>query len=313
MNKNLYKEYCDLNKVPLFYTPMWLDMVAKNQWDYTCIKENNKIQAILPYVKRKNSLVMPFLTPFLGPYYTINRNKYYNQLSDEHKYYEELIKKLPDFDYFEQRFNHNISNWLSFYWNGFSQTTKYTYIIQDISDSDLIWNNLRENIRREIRKSIKKGIKIHFENTTNNLFEFSRKNIERQGIKIPYTKDFFNNLVSKCVINNCGKVLVAKHDNSIIGAVFIVYDNHTAYYLAGGVDQNYRTSGTMSLLLWEAINDMSRKVKSFDFEGSMLNGVERFFRSFGAKQIPYFEITKINSRKLKAKKILNEVKTILWK
>jgi len=30
----------------------------------------------------------------------------------------------------------------------------------------------------------------------------------------------------------------------------------------------------------------------FDFEGSMIEPVERFFRSFGAQRVPYFGITK---------------------
>jgi hypothetical protein len=33
-------------------------------------------------------------------------------------------------------------------------------------------------------------------------------------------------------------------------------------------------------------------VKRFDFEGSMLPQIEPGFRGFGAKQLPYFSITK---------------------
>jgi hypothetical protein len=63
----------------------------------------------------------------------------------------------------------------------------------------------------------------------------------------------------------------------------------------------------MSLLMWEAIQRSSRSSKEFNFEGSMLEEVERFFRGFGAKQVPYFIIKKTNSRILKIKGFLSDI------
>ena len=45
----------------------------------------------------------------------------------------------------------------------------------------------------------------------------------------------------------------------------------------------------------KAIKFSSEVTKQFNFEGSMIKPIERFFRAFGAKQIPYFEISKSNS------------------
>ena len=73
---------------------------------------------------------------------------------------------------------------------------------------------------------------------------------------------------------------------------FIVWQNSSAYYIAGGGDPVFRSSGAHSLVLWEAIRQVSRYTGKFDFEGSMLPGVERFFRGFGAVQTPYFMITR---------------------
>lgn len=53
------------------------------------------------------------------------------------------------------------------------------------------------------------------------------------------------------------------------------------------------------LLIYEAIKFASQVTAKFDFEGSMLEPVERFFRAFGATQKPYFQIKKENSRILK--------------
>jgi hypothetical protein len=55
----------------------------------------------------------------------------------------------------------------------------------------------------------------------------------------------------------------------------------------------------MSLLLWEAINKSAKKAKAFNFEGSMIEPIERYFRAFGGKLTPYFEIKKTSSKFLK--------------
>ena len=64
----------------------------------------------------------------------------------------------------------------------------------------------------------------------------------------------------------------------------------------GGGDPKLRKSGATSLLLWEAINRQPLGVQVFDFEGSMIEPIERFFRAFGAVQTPYFEITHVKSK-----------------
>jgi len=76
----------------------------------------------------------------------------------------------------------------------------------------------------------------------------------------------------------------------------------------GGGAPDLRNSGATSLCMWEAIQFAATVTKSFDFEGSMLETVERFFRAFGAKQTPYFAISKINSKLLKTYRFLQEMR-----
>ena len=78
--------------------------------------------------------------------------------------------------------------------------------------------------------------------------------------------------------------------------IYIVWDENSVYYLMGGGDPLLRRSGATSLCMWEAILFAASLKKSFDFEGSMLEPVERFFRGFGADQIPYFSISRTPSK-----------------
>jgi hypothetical protein len=65
-----------------------------------------------------------------------------------------------------------------------------------------------------------------------------------------------------------------------------------ASYLMGGSDPSLRTSGAMSLLMWEAIKFAGQVARRFDFEGSMLRPVERFFRAFGGRQVSFPRLTR---------------------
>ena len=49
-------------------------------------------------------------------------------------------------------------------------------------------------------------------------------------------------------------------------------------------------------LIWELIKYLSDKTVSYDFEGSMDEGIEYFYRSFGGEQTPFFQVVKYRNR-----------------
>ena len=57
-------------------------------------------------------------------------------------------------------------------------------------------------------------------------------------------------------------------------------------------DSSLRSSGATSLMVWHLIRFTAERSAIFDFDGSVLQPVERFFRGFGAKQVPYHWIMK---------------------
>ena len=48
--------------------------------------------------------------------------------------------------------------------------------------------------------------------------------------------------------------------------------------------------------MWELIRRAAKHVTRFDFEGSMLPGVEHYFRKFGGRQETYFQVTRTSAR-----------------
>jgi hypothetical protein len=289
----------------IFQQPWWLEAVAPGSWGEVIIEKGGQIYARLPYViKRKYGLKvmdMPPLTLHLGPWLRAFPGKYANRISEEHQLMAELIENLPSFDVFQQNFHFSITNWLPFYWKGFQQTTHYTYRINNLSDISLIWESFRENIRRDIRKAESRfNLRIRTDLPVDAFIPLNIQTFERQGRNLPYPESLIRRLDAACVEHNARKIFIAEDKLGRHHAgVYIVWDEQSAYYLMGGGHPTLRSSGATSLCMWEAIQFAATVTKSFDFEGSIIEPIERFFRSFGAQQTPYFQVVKINSLPLR--------------
>ena len=284
---------------PLFSQSWWLDAVAPGTWNEVLIEKGGALYARLPYVSRRKwglrILDMPPLTQSLGPWLRPYEGKYTSRLAEEKELMAELIERLPAFDIFQQRFHSSITNWLPFYWKGFEQTTRYSYAIERLTDLDSIWEELDKSVRTSIRKAEKEVI-VRDDLGLDKFIALEELVFKRQGKVLPYSVDLLERLDEACQAHSCRRIFFAEDAHgSIHAAAYIIWDDQSAYYLMGGGDPELRGSGASSLCLWESIKFAGGVTNCFDFEGSMLEDVEHFFRAFGAKQKPYFEVRKFNS------------------
>ena len=108
--------------------------------------------------------------------------------------------------------------------------------------------------------------------------------------------------------NNSGKIIYACGDEKIYSAIFFIWDKNSGYNLITANDPDFKKSGTLSLLIYEAMIFLSDKTRTYDLEGSMNENYEFSYRQFGGRQQQYFYITKTNSLLLKIFKTFNDLK-----
>ncbi len=284
----------------IFQEPWWLDAVAPDAWDAVEIERGGRIIARLPYLLKQRFglriISQPPLTQTLGPWLISSTAKYGKRLGQEKDLMEALISGLPRHDYFRQSFHYSITNWLPFYWKGFTQTTRYTYIIESLDDTDRLWGRLLANIKTDIRKA-RKSLEIARGLEIDHFIHLLKMTFSRQGMKLPYSEDLVKSIYQACQKRDAVEIFYAKDAKERVhGAAFIVWDQRSAYYLMSGSDPDLRNSGAMSFVMWEAILFAATVTKRFDFEGSMIQPVERFFRAFGAVQYPHFSVSRMNQR-----------------
>lgn len=302
--KELYKQLCAKEpSIPIFSQDWWLDATAGSaNWDIALVEAHGDITACMPYASRHRAglriSTVPPLTYCLGPWLRSSDAKHATQISRQKEVLEKLIALLPPFDHFKQQWHYTQTNWLPFFWHGFEQTTYYTYLLSLLCDEKTLWQGLQENIRREIKKATSRGgLKVRDDLPVSDFFPLNKLVFDRQKMTMPYSEEQIATIDQACAQQNQRKIFIAQDTQGVLHAgVYLIWDKNSAYYLMGGSDPAHRNSGAMSLCMWEAIKFASTVTRHFDFCGSMIEPVERFVRSFGGVQTPYFTVSRTPSK-----------------
>jgi hypothetical protein len=208
----------------------------------------------------------------------------------------ELIAQLPRFDLFQQTFAPSLTNWLPFYWEGFQQTTFYTYRIESLTDLDEVWGAFHKTVRTDIRKA-EQSMAVDCEPNLPQCLDLVRASYLRQRLGFAVPEDLVRRLDHACALRDTRRMFFTRDARGVaLAVVYLVWDDRSAYYLMGGRDSALLSSGAVSLAMWQAIQFASTVTRMFDFEGSVREPIERFFRGFGPCQVPYFRVTKMNRR-----------------
>ena len=286
----------------VFGEPWWLDAVCgPGGWDEVRVESDGRLEARLPFVcmrRRGLKIVgMPPLTQKLGPWFAPVNGRDSSALSRQRELTNELIGALPSHDVFRQCFHSEITNWLPWYWKKFDQTTRYSYVLSAGSGLEALWDGMQSKIRGDVRKATaRSALEMRHDLGVDALLELCRKTANRQG-RAALPSEIVKRIVAAAEASKAGKAYFAVDATGAPhAAVFMVWDDRRAYYILGGGDPALRNSGAHSFLLWEAIKDATTVSRIFDFEGSMVPSIERFFRGFGASQEPYSCVSRISSR-----------------
>ena len=191
----------------LFEQPWWLDAVAPGNWDAATVTSDGEIIGRLPYVRMRRCgltiLGQPPLTQFLGPWIKPGAGTPYERLEREHTILRMLIGKLPKHDVFVQDFHHSMTNGCAFRWGGFSETVRYTYVLDGLDDHDGIWAGFRQELRTRIRKA-ERHLVVRAIDDVELFIALNRMTYARQGMAMPYSAELIRRLDAACGARGCG-------------------------------------------------------------------------------------------------------------
>lgn len=301
--KERYIQWAQTTDLPLFVRPGWLNAVAP-MWDVALVENDGAIIAALPYCYKKGipgfRIYMPFLTPYIGPQIVYPEGqKYSNRISHQRNMVDELLAQLPEAASIEYRTDPTWTNGLSFQWAGLQQTVRYTHIIEDTADTEQVFSNFQDKLRGHIRKA-GKHLQVRQAETIGLLYDMLQSSYASKGDKIPIEKSYVEGIWKAVQQNGWGTVLEAvNEEGEVQAAVLLVWDHKRCYYLMSAIDHTKKERGAKAMLIWEGIKMASAKGLAFDFEGSIVPDIQRFFNSFGGTLTPYYQFERTSSSVLK--------------
>jgi hypothetical protein len=266
------------------YANSWyLDIVADKNWDVLVL---NDYEAVMPLPKRKKYFInYIFLPPWIQQLGVFSSNEISENLIKS--FIHEIPKKFKLIDIFfnsENFFRHK------------DLALRVNYILS----LNKPYEAIIKNYKKGRKSSIKQAQKIDLEVVENynhieivNLFKIN-KGAKLNKSSVDY--NILNALIETALLLNMAECLaVLNKKKELIGGALFLKNNQRFTYLFSSINNEGREKQAMSLLIDYVVKKFSNSKYIFDFEGSMINDIALFFKSFGAEKETYYHF---NSKRI---------------
>lgn len=281
----------------IFNSVPWIQLYGNNLELYGIFDKDQKLIAAFYLYKTKmfglTYYKNPPYTPHIGWCYKNKASNKANALTFD----KNLIAELADFinslkaGLYTLAMPYTLNDAQPFVWKKFKTVPNYTYHLDLGLSTEELLQNMSADKRNSLKKAEKDGIKttlvedyIEVERLILKTFSRKQKSIDEAFVK-KILHDFAKSENSFAFVSSLNGIPIS--------TAFCIFDKTTCYYLLGGYDNENKHQGAGVSSIWNAIQHAKGKgLTAFDFEGSMLPEVEKFFRGFGGDLIPYYTINK---------------------
>ncbi len=167
------------------------------------------------------------------------------------------------------------------------------YILPLGDDYKTLFKNFSKGRKSSITQAEKFGLTLQESKDYEPIIKLFKQN---RGLNIEVTETAYSKLerlLLKANELNQLKIIEAySKSNQLIGGAFFILSKHRITYLFSAINQEGRDLQAMSLIINSIIKEYSETEYVLDFEGSMLPGVAKFIRSFGAQKELYYHYKK---------------------
>lgn len=299
INSDVYCEKAEAY-IGVFASKKWISIYGNSLTFIGIFKDELQLIGGFYYLKTKlygaSFIKLPPYTPHCGLFF-INESK---NNSSKSGFEKEIIQEVCNYISSQKSalnilaFPHIIKDLQPFIWSKYKVIPNYTYQLNLLKTIEELKTDFDSKNRNVINKALKEEVSVA-ENTLTKqqLYNYFISSLNTTDANI--YKEELKNVFLKFSDDLNSFSQVAYKNNELLGVVFCIYDNNNCYYLLGGVNKQAGIQGINNLLILKSIEKAKQLgCSTFDFEGSMVIGVEKFFRSFGGTLVPYFTVNKAN-------------------
>ncbi len=281
----------------VFNSPGWLALYGNKLQLFGIYSGDDELAgAFFLYRDRKTGFSFfknPPYTPHIGWMFENRSQNHAKALSQNKKVMEvmaDFMQGLP-VGVISYAFPFSASDMQPFTWKKFKVVPKYTYRLPLALPVEELEKRMATEHRNLLRKAVKDGLWAEKITDYDVVKKLVLKTFDRKNKSID--KDLLEKILSGFADASNSFAFAALNNGQPVSATLSIHDRSTAYYLLSGYDPIAKHGGAGILCVWQSIlHSRESGLDTFDFEGSMLPEVERFFRGFGADLVPYFTVNK---------------------
>lgn len=266
-------------------------------WEALIVKEKEQWVAVLPFLPNNKFGFRRSLQPRFSQYWGVcflpDAKTSYEALSSKKAILDQLIPEVSSIQHIIWHFSPAFDYPLPFFWNKFRLENRYTYQIALSASKEEIQASMASTIRRYIRKGA--SLRVKESSDPDILIQLFRSQ-QQNGHEIIGSNDkdwaTVSELIRYLTSSGNGRMYVVEtSDGTVAAAGLFARFGNTGTYLFGTYAPTLDNRSAMPMMMWHAIcAEQAAGMEVFDFEGSMIPGVERFFRRMGGHPVSYLKV-----------------------
>ncbi len=279
----------------VFHQPWWLNAATGGDYAEAVVIQSGKRIGWFPYVVQKmvagqRLCGMPDMTHFLGPAVDEGRGAACNQVLRRAQITRELVAQLPKTSGFWQKLHRGTPDTLVYQEMGYETGVQFTFEVAP-ADSKILWKNMRDKTRNVIRRA-REQLVVKDIRELAAFSELYHRNLSVSGKSSHYTRALIERMCGAAIERAQGRIICVENAaGAVQAAIFYVWDAQAAYYLLSTRTKDAH-NGAVSLLVWEAVQDIAARGLIFDFEGVATSGSALFFNGFGGAITPRYVVSR---------------------
>lgn len=157
-----------------------------------------------------------------------------------------------------------------------------------------IFEEFSKNTKRNINLAKRHNLDLSSNASLEEFLEFYKETDTRFN---KFSTGSLEKIFKLCKNENALSIYSARNENKkIVAAVCILHSFDRLINVLPISNDEGKQSSAMFLLIDKILSEHANSEKIFDFEGSMLQGVARFFKGFGAKEYYYGQIKRFRPK-----------------
>lgn len=209
----------------------------------------------------------------------------------KNSFQKKIMQAIADFlsnssySYYKLDFPEGFGDMQPFVWKKMNVNVKYSYVLDCSVSVEEIRGNLDPKLRNVLNKFEKENWIISNERNPEEAYALITSTLGSNNVK------WKDEILKELLKTTCLNYTLIQSQNGVVAIALTADAGTKAYYVFGGVRREEKNNSLGPAALFNAILFAKQNDRTvFDFEGSMIPEIERYFRQFGGELVAQYSI-----------------------